>query len=169
MSGAHPIRTRARCWACHRAAIMLGPSVSGKPGRRGPGERPVAGADPADPPGERPGVRQSADRASAPSRGRSLRPHRVARLMRAAQLWGRQRRRFRVRTTDSQHDRPIAPNLLLERAPPTGADQVWVSDITYVHTARVGSFWPRSWICTAGASSAGRWRPAWRILWCSKL
>jgi transposase InsO family protein len=39
--------------------------------------------------------------------------HRVARLMRTAGLRGRQRRRFRVRTTDSNHAHPIAPNHLL--------------------------------------------------------
>lgn len=61
--------------------------------------------------------------------------HRVARLMRAAGLRGRQRRRFRVRTTDSHHAHPIAPNHLLQIARPQRPDTVWVTDITYVQTA----------------------------------
>lgn len=61
--------------------------------------------------------------------------HRVARLMRAAGLCGRQRRRFRVRTTDSNHAHPIAPNHLLQVAAPRRCDRVWVTDITYVQTS----------------------------------
>lgn len=61
--------------------------------------------------------------------------HRVARLMRAAGLCGRQRRRFRVRTTDSNHPHPIAPNRLLHACAPSHCDRVWVTDITYVQTA----------------------------------
>jgi transposase InsO family protein len=61
--------------------------------------------------------------------------HRVARLMRAAGLQGRQRRRFQVRTTDSNHAQPIAPNHLMRIAPPQRRDAVWVADITYVRTA----------------------------------
>lgn len=61
--------------------------------------------------------------------------HRVARLMRAAGLRGRQPRRFRVRTTDSNHAHPIAPNHLSQIAPPQRCDTVWVADITYVQTA----------------------------------
>lgn len=60
---------------------------------------------------------------------------RVERLMRAAQLRGRTGRRRRVRTTDSNHDEPIAPNLLRGRPAPVKPDEVWVADITYVPTA----------------------------------
>jgi putative transposase len=60
--------------------------------------------------------------------------HRVARLMRATGLQGRQKRRYRVMTTDSRHTEPIAPNHLGMIAPPTQLDRVWVSDITYVPT-----------------------------------
>jgi putative transposase len=59
---------------------------------------------------------------------------RVARLMRAAGLHGRVRRRFKV-TTDSRHERPVAPNVL-QRAFQVGtSDAVWCADITYVPTA----------------------------------
>src|SRR5688500_5575762 len=61
--------------------------------------------------------------------------HRVARLMRYEGLRGRPPRRFRVRTTDSNHAHPIAPNRLQAMGQPTRTDQVWVSDITYVETA----------------------------------
>jgi transposase InsO family protein len=59
---------------------------------------------------------------------------RIARLMRLAGLQGRRPRRFVPRTTRSDHDQPIAPNHLALRAAPTGPNQVWVSDLTYVPT-----------------------------------
>lgn len=59
---------------------------------------------------------------------------RIARCMRAAQLMGRTRRRYRVQTTDSRHDQPIAPNLLQAQPVPQQPNQVWVSDITYLKT-----------------------------------
>jgi putative transposase len=60
---------------------------------------------------------------------------RIARLMRAAGLRGLCARRYVPRTTDSDHDQPIAPNLLGERPAPTGPNQTWVTDLTYVWTA----------------------------------
>src|SRR6516164_8719553 len=58
----------------------------------------------------------------------------VARVMRAQGLQVRPLRRF-VRTTDSQHDSPIFPNLARGFIP-TAADQLWVADITYIAIAR---------------------------------
>jgi transposase InsO family protein len=60
--------------------------------------------------------------------------NRIARLMRDEQLQGRTRRRFRVRTTDSNHAEPIAPNLLAEAPAPTKPNKAWVTDITYIET-----------------------------------
>jgi transposase InsO family protein len=55
--------------------------------------------------------------------------------MRQHGLKGCSSRKRRVRTTNSEHDHPIAPNLLLGRVAPTKSNEVWVADITYVPTA----------------------------------
>ena len=60
--------------------------------------------------------------------------NRIARLMRQQALCGRSQRRYRVVTTDSRHDHPIAPNHLAQAAVPTGPNQTWVADITYLAT-----------------------------------
>jgi putative transposase len=61
---------------------------------------------------------------------------RIGRLMRQMGLSRRQRRRFRpLSLTDSNHNLPIAPNLLRQRTPTLQPDAVWVADITYIATA----------------------------------
>jgi len=60
---------------------------------------------------------------------------RVERLMRQHGLRALSSCKRRVCTTNSDHDHPVAPNLLLGRAAPSEPDQVWVADITYVLTA----------------------------------
>jgi putative transposase len=60
--------------------------------------------------------------------------NRVARLMHEAALCGRQKGRYRVRTTDSNHDEPIAPNRLATAPKATAPNQIWVGDITYIET-----------------------------------
>ena len=80
--------------------------------------------------------------------GESCGRHRVARLMARAGLRARQKRRFRPRTTDSQHLCPIAPNHLAERAqPPARSGEVWQADITYVATKE-------GWLYVAGVLDA---------------
>jgi len=59
--------------------------------------------------------------------------HRVARLMRAMDLTARLRRRKR-RTTYSEHDLPVAENLLDRRFEVRTPDKVWATDITYIWT-----------------------------------
>jgi putative transposase len=58
---------------------------------------------------------------------------RVARIMREHDLRGKRRRRFRV-TTMSEHDMPIAPNVLARDFTASAPNQKWVGDITYIWT-----------------------------------
>jgi transposase InsO family protein len=60
--------------------------------------------------------------------------NRIARLMREAGLCGRQKGRYRVQTTDSNHDQPIAPNLMAQAPAAAAPNQIWVGDITYIDT-----------------------------------
>jgi putative transposase len=69
--------------------------------------------------------------------------NRIARLMRQQNLCGRAKGRFRVRTTESNHDQPIAPNRLADLPAPTAADQIWLGDITYIATGE-------GWLYLAG-------------------
>ena len=59
---------------------------------------------------------------------------RCARLMKARGLQGRKKPRRRPRTTDSRHAHAPAENLLAKQAAPTGANQAWMTDITYIET-----------------------------------
>jgi putative transposase len=59
---------------------------------------------------------------------------RVLRLMRADNLLSLRRRPFVAPTTDSRHRFPVCPNLA-RSLEPTGLDQLWVADITYVRLA----------------------------------
>ena len=68
--------------------------------------------------------------------GRTCNHKRVERLMREEGLRARSSQRRKVRTTQSDHDHPIAPNLLLGRAAPVRPNEVWVADITYVPTSQ---------------------------------
>jgi transposase InsO family protein len=58
---------------------------------------------------------------------------RIARLMQEQELRGDTPKRFR-RTTDSQHDFPVAANVLARNFAPTSPDQSWATDITYIWT-----------------------------------
>jgi putative transposase len=60
--------------------------------------------------------------------------NRVARLMRENGIGARRKKAFRV-TTMSTHGLPVAPNVLGRRFAVAAANQVWVSDISYVATA----------------------------------
>lgn len=59
----------------------------------------------------------------------------VRRVLVENQLRPIQPRSFVPRTTDSRHTMGYSPNLLLDRPRPTGPNQVWVSDITYIPLA----------------------------------
>jgi len=59
---------------------------------------------------------------------------RVARLMRNAGLRGKTKRRFKT-TTNSQHARPKAENLVKQNFDVANPNTLWASDLTYVPTA----------------------------------
>ena len=59
--------------------------------------------------------------------------HRVMRLMRAQGLRARVVKRYRC-TTMSEHDQPIAPNLLARNFTPASRNQSWASDTTELVT-----------------------------------
>jgi len=65
--------------------------------------------------------------------GYSMSRKRVARLMREAELKWRRTKRFRT-TTDSNHEFPIAPNVLDRNFTTAAPDRAWVGDITYIWT-----------------------------------
>ena len=67
-------------------------------------------------------------------KGRCHGRNRVARLMKQEDLCGRQKGRYRVQTTDSNHDQSIAPNRLAQAPKATAPNQLWVADITYIET-----------------------------------
>jgi len=59
---------------------------------------------------------------------------RVARLMRQAGLHSRRRPKRRLRTTDSRHHRPVAPNLLMQDFSADAPNEKWVGDIVGIWT-----------------------------------
>lgn len=67
--------------------------------------------------------------------GISCGENRVARRMRQKGLISVRRRKFLPQTTDSNHDLPIAENLLNRDFTATAPNQRWVGDITYISTA----------------------------------
>lgn len=66
-------------------------------------------------------------------RGDVVSEKKVAQLMRDNGLVARPKKRFRA-TTDSNHDDPIAPNLLARDFTASGPNEVWVTDVTAVWT-----------------------------------
>lgn len=67
-------------------------------------------------------------------RGHKANRKTVARLMAGAGLCSKVRKKFRVRTTDSDHDNPVAPNTLNREFGVSDLDQAWGADITFIHT-----------------------------------
>lgn len=63
---------------------------------------------------------------------------RIVRLRRELGLHCRQKRKFKA-TTNSNHNLPVAENLLNQTFTPSAPNQVWVTDITYIPT---GEGWP---------------------------
>jgi len=67
-------------------------------------------------------------------RGYSCSKNRIARLMRANGIRAVGKRKFKV-TTDSNHNKPIAPNILSREFEAIAPNQKWAGDITYIWTA----------------------------------
>lgn len=59
---------------------------------------------------------------------------RVERLMRVYDIRGKGRGRRRVKTTDSAHNLPVAPNILDRQFEADAPNRKWVTDITYIPT-----------------------------------
>lgn len=69
------------------------------------------------------------------SQGMECSRPRVARLMRKAGIRARRRRAYKVTTTLSKHNYPVAPNTLNRQFWAAGPNEKWVGDITYLRTA----------------------------------
>ncbi len=65
--------------------------------------------------------------------GRKVSKPLVAKLMRKEQLRSIIKKRYKV-TTDSNHKYPVAANRLMQQFEVSQKNEVWVSDITYIHT-----------------------------------
>jgi len=63
----------------------------------------------------------------------SIGKHRLARLRRELGITSRQKKSYK-KTTNSNHDFPIAPNILDQNFQTERPNQVWVTDITYIPT-----------------------------------
>jgi transposase InsO family protein len=68
------------------------------------------------------------------ARGHACCVNTVAKLMQQAGIAAKTARKFRLSTTDSDHDLPVADNLLDRQFNPAAANEAWVADITYVPT-----------------------------------
>jgi putative transposase len=68
------------------------------------------------------------------ARGHDCCVNTVARLMHDHGIVAKTARKFRVTTTDSNHDLPVAENLLDRQFNPSEANEVWLADITYIPT-----------------------------------
>ena len=67
---------------------------------------------------------------------------RIVRLRRELALRCKQKRKFKA-TTNSNHDLPVADNLLNQTFAPTRPNEAWVTDITYIQTGE-------GWLYLAG-------------------
>jgi putative transposase len=67
------------------------------------------------------------------ARGHACSVNLVAHLMQEHGIAAKTKRKFR-HTTDSNHNLPVAANLLDRQFNPSGANEAWVADITYIPT-----------------------------------
>ena len=95
------------------------------------------------------------------ARGQDCCVNTVAKLMRDNGIAAKTARKFRC-TTDSNHDLPVAANLLDRQFDPDAPNEAWVADITYIPTRE-------GWLYLAAVEDlysrrvlAGRWPRTWR-------
>jgi putative transposase len=68
------------------------------------------------------------------ARGQTCCVNTVAKVMRDQGIAAKTARKFRCTTTDSNHDLPVAENVLDRQFDPSEANETWVADITYIPT-----------------------------------
>ncbi|WP_456791509.1 IS3 family transposase [Bradyrhizobium sp. USDA 4506] len=73
--------------------------------------------------------------AALTSQGRGTSRGRIERMMQRHGIRAIMAPPRRVRTTDSRHDLPIAPNLIMRDFTAPAPNRVWLADITYIPTA----------------------------------
>ena len=73
------------------------------------------------------------------ARGIRVGKERVQKLLQLHGISAKGKRRFKL-TTDSNHDLPIAPNLLDRQFDVAAPDRDWAGDITCIHTGEGGLF-----------------------------
>jgi transposase InsO family protein len=59
----------------------------------------------------------------------------VARIMKENNLVSLHKKKFKVCTTNSKHNNPVADNVIKRDFSPKMPNAIWVADITYIHTA----------------------------------
>ncbi len=83
--------------------------------------------------------------------------HRVARLMRGNGLSPKRKQKFK-KTTDSQHNKAVASNLLDQNFSAEAPNEKWAADISYIWTAQ-------GWLYLAVVSSAGLSATGSSVIW----
>jgi transposase InsO family protein len=81
---------------------------------------------------------------------------RIARLRRELSMRCKQKRKFKA-TTNSNHDLPVADNLLNQRFTPTRPNEAWVTDITYIQTGEGWLYLAGVRTCSPAKSLAMQW------------
>jgi putative transposase len=68
------------------------------------------------------------------AQGQACSRNTVAKIMKVLGIQAISHRKFRVRTTDSNHDSPVAANLVDREFAATRPNEIWLTDITYIPT-----------------------------------
>jgi len=68
------------------------------------------------------------------ARGQACSRNTVAKIMKELGIQAISHKKFRVSTTDSNHDSPIAANLVDQEFTATKPNEIWLADITYIPT-----------------------------------